>query len=114
MPFKIDCPFCAQRIEVPDELNNTTANCPSCNQELYLSKDDAVADAIVDRLRREEESRERQHQEHLRAVMQMQEQNRRTWTIVKWILYIFVVFPVVFWLLYAFVLFVYGCFTGKL
>ena len=114
MSYTFECPFCQSRIEVPDELDGTSANCPKCSNELFLTRDDAVEepDAILDQMRRQNDAAERQHQEHLRVVMQMQDQNRRTRTIIKWIIYIFIVFPLAFWFLWFFISFVYGCFTG--
>lgn len=40
--YIIGCPFCGQHLEVPIELDNTTVNCPSCNKEVYLTKEDAI------------------------------------------------------------------------
>ena len=116
MSFTLECPFCSKEISVPDEMAGQTAPCPSCGQEIYLTRDDAAetGDPVIDRMRRKNEAQEREHQDHLRAVMQMQDQNRRTRAIVKWLIYIFIVFPLAFWLLWFFVLFVYGCFSGNL
>ena len=40
--YIIGCPFCGQHLEVPIELDNTTINCPSCNKEIHLTKEDAI------------------------------------------------------------------------
>lgn len=40
--YVIGCPFCGQHLEVPIELDNTTVNCPSCNKEVYLTKENAI------------------------------------------------------------------------
>ena len=40
--YIIGCPFCGQHLEVPIELDNTTVNCPSCNKEVYLTKEVAI------------------------------------------------------------------------
>ena len=40
--YIIGCPFCGQHLEVPIELDNTTVSCPSCNKEVYLTKEDAI------------------------------------------------------------------------
>lgn len=116
MSFNLDCPFCGQRVEVPDELNNTTANCPACNQEVYLTGDDAVEelDPVVEKLRRESAAVDRARMNNLRDVMKLQEEQRRTHNIIKWIIYIFIVFPIAFWLLWLFIAFIYGCFSGGL
>ena len=114
MPYKIECPFCASRIEVPDELDNTTAACPSCNQEIYLTREDAAEDLdpVAARMRREHEREQARHKDELRSVMREQEQRRQSMSVVKWLIYIFIVFPVVFWLLWYFIAFLYVCFTG--
>jgi hypothetical protein len=80
MPYKIECPFCAAWIEVPDELDNTTAACPSCNQEIYLTREEAVEDSdpAVDSMRRESAAAEQRHQNELRQVMMAQEQARQS------------------------------------
>ena len=116
MPFTINCPFCNQSIEVPDELNNTTANCPGCAQEIYLTREDAVEDSdpVVASMRRQSAAADKAHMENLRDVMKMQEQQRQTHNFVKWIVYIFIVFPLIFWALWYLIAFVIGCFTGKL
>lgn len=116
MSFKLECPFCDQRIEVPDELNNTPANCPACSQELYLSRDDAVEDLdpVAARMRAEHEREQARHMNELRNVMRDQEQRRQSGNVIKWLVYIFIVFPVAFWLLWIFIAFIYGCFTGTL
>ena len=94
--FKIDCPFCGQRIEVPDELNNTTANCPACNQEVYLTSEDAVEDLdpVVERIRRESAESDRARMDHLRQFAMLQQQKAdseaRTKSIVNVLLWIFV------------------------
>ena len=80
MPYKIECPFCAARIEVPDELNNTTASCPSCGQEIYLTREEAVEDSdpAVEAIRRQNAAADQAHREELRQVMMMQEQARQS------------------------------------
>ena len=40
--YVIGCPFCGQHLEVPIELDNTTVNCPSCNKEIQLTKENAI------------------------------------------------------------------------
>ena len=40
--YIIECPFCGAGLEIPGEVNNTTANCPACNEEIYLTKEDAI------------------------------------------------------------------------
>lgn len=95
MSFKVDCPFCGQRIEIPDELNNTTANCPACNQELYLTKDDAVEDLdpVVEQMRRESAAADRARMNNLRQFAMLQQQKAdseaRTKSIVNVLLWIF-------------------------
>ena len=42
MSFTQDCPFCGQRMEVPDELDGRTSNCPGCGAEVYFSREDAA------------------------------------------------------------------------
>ena len=78
MPFKISCPFCNQHVEVPDELNDTSAACPACGQEIYLSREDALEDVdpVVASMRRESAAADRAHMEELRRVAMMQEQAR--------------------------------------
>lgn len=96
MPFVIACPFCSARIEVPDELNDTAASCPSCGQDVYLSRDDAVEDLdpALDAVRRENAAAERQHRQELQQVMMMQDQARQsrenTKKLVNVLLWIFV------------------------
>lgn len=116
MSYTFECPFCNAKIDVPDELDNTSAQCPACGQEIYLTRDDAVEDddPVVERMRRESAAADRARMNNLRQVMQMQDQQRRTSSVIKWLIYIFIVFPVAFWLLWLFIVFVYGCFTGKL
>lgn len=110
MPFKIDCPFCGQRIEVPDELNNTTANCPACGQEVYLTSEDAVEDLdpVVERMRREHEAERKEHAAQLRQFAMLQQQKSdseaRTKRIVNLLLWLFVYWPLI---ALAFFLFVY-------
>ena len=41
-PYKIECPFCVAEIEVSGEINNLVTNCPSCGQEIYVTKEDAL------------------------------------------------------------------------
>lgn len=78
MPYKIECPFCAARIEVPDELDNTTSPCPSCNQEIYLTREEAVEDLdpALEAIRRQTAAADKSHREELRQVMMMQERSR--------------------------------------
>lgn len=116
MPYKIECPFCAARIEVPDELDNTTAACPSCGQEIYLSREEALEDVdpAVEVIRSRNAVADQARMENLRDIMKLQDQQRQTHNTIKWIIYIFIVFPIVFWLLWIFIAFIYGCFTGKL
>lgn len=116
MPYKIECPFCAARIEVPDELDETTTACPSCNQEIYLTREEAMEDLdpAVESIRRQTAAANKARMDNLRDVMRIQEQQRQTHNFVKWIVYIFIVFPLVFWVLWYLIAFVIGCFTGKL
>lgn len=109
--YKIDCPFCGQRIEVPDELNNTTANCPACNQELYLTSDDAVEDLdpVVEQIRRQTAAADKSHREELRQVMMAQEQARQSREssrrVLNILLWVFVYWPLigaaVIWIIYG-------------
>lgn len=80
MPYKIECPFCAARIEVPDELDETTTACPSCNQEIYLTREEAVEDLdpAVESMRRQSAAADKSHREELRQVMMAQEQARQS------------------------------------
>ena len=71
-------------------------------------------DPVVESMRRQSAAADRARMDNLRQVMQMQDQQRRTSSVIKWIIYIFIVFPVAFWLLWLLIAFVYGCFTGKL
>ena len=99
MSYKIDCPFCNQRLEVPPELDNTTTLCPSCNQEIYLSRADAVEDLdpAAAALRRELEASEKRHQEQLRMMMAMSASNSQNQTkqIVNVLLWLFVYIPLI-------------------
>ena len=110
MSFKIDCPFCGQRIEVPDELNNTTANCPACNQEVYLTSEDAVEDLdpVVEQMRRDHEMKQKEHAAELRQFAMLQQQKsdseERTRRIVNVLLWLFVYWPLIG---LALVLFIY-------
>ena len=110
MPFKIDCPFCGQRIEVPDELNNTTANCPACGQEVYLTSEDAVEelDPVVEQMRRDHEVRQKEHAAELRQFAMLQQQKSdseaRTKRIINLLLWLFVYWPLI---ALAFFLFIY-------
>ena len=94
--FKIDCPFCGQRIEVPDELDGDVSNCPGCGNEVYFSREDAVEDLdpAVEKIRREHAAAESRHQAELRAVMMMQDRARQqqesTQNIINILLWIFV------------------------
>ena len=96
MSFTMVCPFCNAKIEVPDELNNTTANCPACNQEVYLTSEDAVddLDPVVERMRRESAESDRARMDQLRMVAIMQQSearaDRRAKSIVNVLLWIFV------------------------
>ena len=105
MSYKIDCPFCSQRLEVPPELDDTSTNCPACGQEVYLSRADAVEDLdpATAALRREFRESEKRHQEQLRMVMAMsaassQNQSKQ---IINVLLWLFVYIPLIalgFWL----------------
>ena len=116
MSYTFECPFCSAKIDVPDELDNTSAQCPACGQEIYLTRDDAVEDLdpAVESMRREHEEKQARRMNELRTVMRDQEQRRQSGNVIKWLIYIFIVFPVAFWLLWLFIAFIYGCFSGKL
>lgn len=111
MSYKIECPFCAARIEVPDELDNTTAVCPSCNQEIYLTREETVEDSdpALEAIRRQNAAAERQHQNELRQVMMAQEQARQSREssrrVLNILLWIFVYWPLigaaVVWIIYG-------------
>lgn len=111
MPYKIECPFCSARIEVPDELDNTTAACPSCGQDIYLTREEMVEDSdpALEAIRRERAAAERQHQNELRQVMMMQEQARQaresSRRVLNILLWIFVYWPLigaaVVWIIYG-------------
>jgi hypothetical protein len=101
MPYVMECPFCRSRIEVPDELDNTTAACPSCAQEVYLTREDAVEDLdpAVESIRRENTAAEQRHQNELRQVMMMQDQARRSREdsrrVLNILLWVFVWWPLI-------------------
>lgn len=111
MPFKIECPFCSAHIEVPDELDNTTAACPSCAQEIYLARDEALEDLdpAVESIRRRNAAAEQRHQNELRQVMMMQDQTRRaredSRRVLNILLWVFVWWPLigaaVVWIIYS-------------
>lgn len=111
MPYKIECPFCAARIEVPDELDETTTACPSCNQEIYLTREEMVEDSdpALEAIRRQNAAAERQHQNELRQVMMAQEQARQSREssrrVLNILLWIFVYWPLigaaVVWIIYG-------------
>ena len=96
MPFTIDCPFCGQRVEVPDELNNTTSNCPACGQEVYFTSEDAVEDLdpVVERMRREHDAARKAHAAELRQFAMMQQQKAdseaQAKSVVNVLLWIFI------------------------
>ena len=95
MSFTIECPFCGQRVEVPDELNNTTANCPACGQEVYLTSDDAVEelDPAVEKIRREHAAAQKEHAAELWQFAMLQQQksdaDARAKKIINLLLWIF-------------------------
>ena len=101
MSFVLECPFCGQRVEVPDELNNTTANCPACNQEIYLTSEDAVSDfdPALEKIGREHAAAQKEHATELRQIAMRQQQksdaDARTKKIINVILWIFVYWPLV-------------------
>ena len=111
MPYKIECPFCAARIEVPDELDETTTACPSCNQEIYLTREEAVEDLdpAVESIRRQTAAAEKSHREELRQVMMAQEQARQSREssrrVLNILLWVFVWWPLigaaVVWIIYG-------------
>lgn len=39
--FQFRCPFCEQQIEVPSEMQDQIANCPSCEEEIVLNQETA-------------------------------------------------------------------------
>lgn len=94
MSYTFKCPFCEARIEVPDELDNTSANCPACGQEIYLTRADAVEDAdpVVDEIRREALECDRRHMDQLRMIAMMQQsesmadaRSKRVANILLWL-----------------------------
>lgn len=101
MPFIVECPFCSQRVEVPDELNNTTANCPACNQEIYLTGEDAVPDfdPALEKIRREHAAAQKEHAAELRQFAMLQQQKAdseaRTKRIINLLLWLFVYWPLI-------------------
>lgn len=111
MPYKIECPFCAARIEEPDELDNTTAACPSCNQEIYLTREEAVEDLdpAVESIRRQTAAADKSHREELWQVMMAQEQARQSREnsrrVLNILLWLFVWWPLigaaVIWIIYG-------------
>ena len=96
MSFEIKCPFCEAKIEVPDELADTSANCPACGQEIYLTREDAVEDSdpVVEKMRREAQANDRRRMDQLRMLAMMQQSeahaDKRTKSIVNVLLWIFV------------------------
>ena len=96
MSFTILCPFCNQRVEVPDELNNTTASCPACGQEVYVTSEDAVEDLdpVVEQMRREHDASRRAHAAELRQFAMLQQQkadsDARKKSVVNVLLWIFI------------------------
>ena len=101
MSFTMECPFCSQHVEVPDELNNTTANCPMCNQEIYLTSDDAVPDLdpALEKIRREHAAAQKEHAAELRQFAMLQKQKEdadaRTKRIINLLLWLFVYWPLI-------------------
>ena len=96
MSFIQICPFCNAKIEVPDELADTSASCPSCGQEVYLTKEDAVEDSdpIVEEMRRKAQADDRRRMDQLRIMAMMRQSeahaDKRTKSIVNVLLWIFV------------------------
>lgn len=116
MSYTFECPFCNEKIDVPDELDNTSAQCPACGQEIYLTRDDAVeeSDAVIESMRKEAREKDRQHMDQLRMVAMMQQAeeraDKRTKSIINVLLWIFLwgplcllAFYIVIWLLLKFV-----------
>ena len=95
MSYTFECPFCNAKIDVPDELDNTSAQCPACGQEIYLTRDDAVegSDAVIESMRKEAREKDRQHMDQLRMVAMMQQAeeraDKRTKSIINVLLWIF-------------------------
>lgn len=101
MSYVIVCPFCSARIEVPDELADTTAACPACGQDVYLSREDAVEDAdpALEKMRREAEESDRRRMDQLRMMAMIQQADaraeKRTKSVVSVLLWIFVWGPLI-------------------
>lgn len=95
MSYTFECPFCNAKIDVPDELDNTSAQCPACGQEIYLARDDAVEDLdpVVEQIRREHSAAQKEHAAELRQFAMLQQQKAdseaRTKSIVNVLLWIF-------------------------
>lgn len=41
--FKMNCPWCEQKVEVEEEWLGTIVNCPACQKEFIIKKDDSAA-----------------------------------------------------------------------
>lgn len=101
MSYTLACPFCNARIDVPDELDNTSAQCPSCGQEIYLTRDDAVeeSDAVIETMRKEARENDMRHMEQLRMIAMMQQAedraDKRTKSIINVLLWIFLWIPLI-------------------
>lgn len=96
MSYTFECPFCNAKIDVPDELDNTSAQCPACGQEIYLTRDDAVEDLdpVVEQMRRDSAAADRARMNNLRQFAMLQQQKAdseaRTKSIVNVLLWVFV------------------------
>lgn len=46
-PWVFECPFCMSALTVPPELDNIATRCPSCNEEIFLSKEDMQKEKFI-------------------------------------------------------------------
>ena len=49
MTFDQECPFCGKTVSVPAEMTGQTAQCPNCNQEIYLEEPSPKSPAADER-----------------------------------------------------------------